>query len=121
MSISISGNRFANADQHGKLRRFDGPAKAQAGERIFHNAKGRRRPAVYRDDFFEQSSIKRYGLEDEHSYVSQTGHQGIVAAMKQWHQQPRLILKRKPIAVGASHSEDIAHSTFLVVARAPAG
>src|ERR1051325_8994595 len=65
-------------------------------------------------DFLEQLGVQRHRLEKQHSEISQTGHHGVMAAMKKRYSQARVILKSKPIAVRASHGINHLHTKSFV-------
>ena len=90
-----------------------GPA-GETGEWIVHDAKVHVASGTCGSNFLEQLSIKRHRLEQQHSEITQTRHQGIVVAKKQRHAKPSVILKRKPIAVRASHGINLFHTKSFI-------
>ena len=90
-----------------------GPA-GETCEWIVHDAKVHVASSTCVSDFLEQLSIKRHRLEQQHSEITQTRHQGIVAAEKQRHPKPSVTLKRKPIAVRASHGINFFHTKSFI-------
>src|SRR6185436_18660235 len=83
-------------------------------EWIVHEAKVHVASGTCGRDFLQQLSIKSHRIEKQHSEIPQTRHHGIVAAEKQRHAKPSVTLKRKPIAVRASHGENLFHTKFLI-------
>ena len=99
--------------QQGKLCvRYVG-TRGQTSEWIFYHAKVHVTSGAFGRDLPEQPSIKRHRLEKKHSEITQTGHYGVVGALKQRYAQPSVTLKRKPIAVRASHSIDSHRYSFI--------
>jgi hypothetical protein len=90
-----------------------GPA-GEAGKWIVHEPKVQVASSTCGSDFREQLTIKRHRLEQQHSEITQTRNQGIVAAEKQRHAKPSLALKRKPIAVRASHGINFFHTESFI-------
>src|SRR6185503_6504486 len=96
--------------QQGQLGMFYSSTPLKVGEWIGHHAKVH---VARGPDLLKQLSIKRYGLEKQHAEIAQTGHHGVVTAVKQRHAHPSAILKRKPIAVRAPHGIDIVDGSFV--------